>query len=66
MKNKAGKEKEHGAEKTAEIRELTTWTIKKKTGTKYKEQTARKSSPKAAHRETREQQKRNQNKDWAE
>lgn len=30
MKNKVGKEKEHGAEKTAEIRELTTWTIKKK------------------------------------
>lgn len=45
MKKKAGKEKEHGAEKTAEIRELTTWTIKKNHKLQV-QRTARKSSPK--------------------
>lgn len=31
MKKRAGKEKEHSAGKTAEIRELTTWKSKEKT-----------------------------------
>lgn len=57
MKKKAGKEKEHGSEKTAEIRELTTWTIKKNHKLQV-QRTARKSSPKAAPCETRERNRR--------
>lgn len=56
-KKRAGKEKEHGAKNTAEIRELTTWTIKKNHMLQV-QRTDRKSSPKAARRETRERNRR--------
>lgn len=46
MKKRAGKEKEHGAKKTAEIRELTTWRIKKKHAPNIKNKQPEKVVPK--------------------